>query len=74
MKSKKDQHWDISIKNFQIYWALKYPFIENVHNPKEGEPLVECKCTICTRINKKENRLQLKIGTIEKHMGKVYEK
>ena len=29
---------------------------------------------ICTRTNKKEKRLQLKIDTIEKHMGKVYEK
>ena len=73
-KFNKDWHWDISIRNFQIDWASKYPFIEPVHNPKEGEPLVECKCMICTRINKKEKRLQLKIDTIEKHMGKVYEK
>ena len=75
-KSKKAKYrlWDISVRNFQIDWASKYPFIELVHNPKEGEPLVECRCMICTRINKKEKRLQLKIDTIEKHMGKVYEK
>ena len=73
-KSKKDQHWDVSIRNFQIEWASKYPFIEPVCNPKEGEPVIECKCTICTRINKKEKRLQLKIDTIENHIGKIYEK
>ena len=70
-KSKKDQHWDTSIRNFQIERASKYPFIELVL--KEGEPLVEHRCMICTRINKKEKRLQVKIDTIEKHMGKVYE-
>ena len=32
-KSNKDQLWDISIRNFQIDWASKYPFIEPVHNP-----------------------------------------
>ena len=70
----KDRLWDILVKNFQINWASKYPFIEPVRNPKEGEPPIECRCTICTRINKKEKRLQLKINTIEKHMGKAYEK
>ena len=73
-KSNKDWHLDMSIKNFQIDWASKYPFIEPVCNPKEGEPQVECRCMICTSINKKEKKLQLKIDTIEKHMGKVYEK
>lgn len=73
VKSKNDQNWDLSIKKFQIEWASKYPFIEPMCNPKEGEPSIECRCTICTRINKKEKWLQLKIDTIEKHIGKVYE-
>lgn len=72
-KSKNDRMWDLS-RNFQIEWVSKYPFIELVDNPIEGEPLVECRCKICSEINKKEKRLQLKIDTIEKHMGKVYEK
>lgn len=52
--------------------ALKVSIHEHVCNPKEGEPLVECRCTIFININKKENRLRLKIDTIKNHMGKVY--
>ena len=58
-KKEKDRLWDISVRNFQIDWASKYPFIEPIRNPQEGEPPVECRCMICTRINKKEKRLQL---------------
>ena len=52
-KKAKDQLWDISVRNFQIDWASKYPFVEPIRNPKEGDPPIECRCTICTRINKK---------------------
>ena len=52
----------------------KYSFIELVANLIDGEPLVEWRCKICTEITKKEKRLQLKIDTIEKYVGKVYKK
>ena len=60
-------------KRFKFDWAAKYPFIEPVDNPIVGEPPVECRCTICSWKYKKEKRLQLKLDTIEKHVGKVYE-
>ena len=74
MKSNRNHNWYVSIKNLQIDYASKYPFIEPICNTKEGETLIECRCMICSRINKKEKRLLLKIDTIEKHTGKVYEK
>lgn len=43
-------------------------------NPINCEPPVECRCKICIEITKKEKRLQLKIDTIEKNVGKVYKK
>ena len=43
-------------------------------NPIDGEPPIECRCKICTKITKKEKRLQLKLDTIEKHVDKVYKK
>ena len=52
----------------------KYRFIEPVPNPIDGAPPTECRCKICTEIAKKEKRLQLKIDTIEKHVGKVCKK
>ena len=52
----------------------KYCFIEPVANPINGEPPIEYRCKICIEITKKEKRLQLKIDTIEKHIGKVYKK
>lgn len=73
-QSKRDWEWDMSMRNFQINWALKYPFIELVENPIEGEPPIEHKCKICTWKHNKEIRLRLKFDTIEKHMDKVYEK
>ena len=75
MESKKDRsRWDLSKRNFQLEWVEKYWFIEPVPNPNDGEPPTECRCKICTEITKKEKRLQLKIDTIEKHVGKVYKK
>ena len=41
-------------------------------NPIIGEPPVECRCAICSWKYKKEKRLQLKLDTIEKHVGKIY--
>ena len=43
-------------------------------NPIDGEPIIECRCKICIEITKKEKRLQLKLDTIENHVGKVYKK
>ena len=71
--SKKDHGQDLS-QNFQFNWASKYPFIEPVPNLIEGEPLAECRCKICSMINKKEKRLQLKLDSIEKHIAKFYKR
>lgn len=73
--STKDRsRWDLSQRSFQLEWVEKYWFIEPVPNPIDGAPPTECRCKICTEIAKKEKRLQLKIDTIEKHVGKVYKK
>ena len=41
-------------------------------NPNDGEPPAKYRCKICTKVTKKEKRLELKIDTIEKDVDKVY--
>ena len=68
---KMGREWEMK-RTFQVDWVAKYWFIEPVTN--NDEPPTECKCTICTWKTKREKKLQLKLDTIEKHIGKVYEK
>lgn len=59
-------------RSFKIDWVAKYPFIEPV--PNNDEQPTECRCKICSWKTKREKKMQLKLDTIEKHIGKVYEK
>jgi hypothetical protein len=60
-------------RRFKFDWEEKYPLIEPMENQFLGEPLVECKCTICSWKYKKEKWLELKLDTIEKNFGRIYE-
>jgi len=42
--------------------------------PKNGDPPTECKCEICSLKLRRDQKMQLKYDTIEKHYGKAYVK
>ena len=68
---KMGQEWEVK-RSFPVDWVEKYWFIEPGTN--NDEPPTECRCTVCTLETKREEKFQLKLKTIEKHVGKVYEK
>jgi len=73
-KRKKGQ-WVVGRK-FQPNWVSHFPFIEPL-SPivQTGSKVVrEAKCLVCSWKQGRDVHLQLKIDTIEKHVGKIYEK
>jgi hypothetical protein len=71
-KRKKGQ-WVIG-RLFQPEWVSKFPFIEPILPANEKETSREVKCIVCSWKLRKVVKLQMKLDTIEKHAGKVYEK
>jgi hypothetical protein len=71
-KRKKGQ-WDIG-RQFQSEWVSKFPFIEPIPPTNEKEASREVRCIICSWKLGKTVKLQMKLDTIEKHAGKVYDK
>lgn len=59
-------------RSFKIDWVEKYPFIEPI--PNNDEQPIKCRCKIYSWKTKREKKMQLKLDTIEKHIGQVYEK
>jgi len=71
-KRKKGQ-WDIG-RQFQSDWVSKFPYIEPIPPENENETSGEVKCSSCSWKLGRTVRLQMKIDTIEKHCGKLYDK
>ncbi|KAH7428771.1 hypothetical protein KP509_09G016700 [Ceratopteris richardii] len=71
MKRGKGQ-WDIG-RTFKIDWITKFPFIEPLLIEGEEEPKFAT-CIPCSWKLGNQVKLQLKLDTIEKHVGKMYEK
>jgi hypothetical protein len=71
-KDKKVQ-WVIG-RQFQLEWVLKFSFIEPIPPTTEKEKSREVRCNICSWKLGKPLTFQMKLDTIEKHVGKVYEK
>jgi len=69
-KRKKGQ-WTIGRK-FQDDWLSSFPFIEEI--PSTNEDLREVKCLACSWKSCKVVKFQMKLDTVQKHAGKVYEK
>ena len=55
-------------------WVSRYPFIEPIPLEKENETSREVKYISCSWKLGKVLKLQMKLDTIEKHVGKVYDK
>ena len=71
-KRKKGER-DIGRK-FKFEWVSRYPFIEPIPLANENETSEEVKCISCSWELDKVVKLQMKLDTIEKHVGKVYDK
>ena len=71
-KRKKGQ-CDIGRK-FKFDWVSRFPFIEPIRPANENETSWEVKCISCSWKLGKVVKLQMKLDTIEKHVGKVYDK
>jgi hypothetical protein len=69
-KIQKGQ-WYIG-RGFQPDWVLKFPFIEPLP-PKNEKEKQKFRCTICSWKLGTPTTFQMKLDTIEKHVGKVYE-
>ena len=72
LKRKKVQ-WDIGRK-FKFDWLLRYPFIEPISPTNENDTSQEVKFISCSWKLGKVVKLQRKLDTIKKHVGKVYDK
>ncbi|KAH9323967.1 hypothetical protein KI387_043908 [Taxus chinensis] len=70
LKTNKNM-WTIG-RTYKFDWAAKFPFIEPVQSSNSEEIPCECTCTICTWKLGKQQKMQLKLDTIEKHCGKQY--
>jgi hypothetical protein len=70
-KIKKGQ-WDIG-RGFQPDWVSKFPFIDPLP-PKNEKEKPKVRCNICSWKLGTPMTFQMKLDTIEKHVGKVYEK
>jgi hypothetical protein len=70
-KRKKGQ-WDIG-RQFQSDWVSKFPFSEPIPPTNEKEASREVRCIICSWKLGKTIKLQMKLDTIEKRAGKVYD-
>ena len=67
--------WEMT-RNFQLGWLSKYPFMVpvGIDNANNIEKETLAKCMICSWKCGRAKTLQLKIDTIEKHIGKDNEK
>jgi hypothetical protein len=70
-KRQKGQ-WDIG-RGFQPDWVSKFPFIDPLP-PKNEKEKPKVICNICSWKLGTPMTFQMKLDTIEKHVGKVYEK
>ncbi|KAH9298549.1 hypothetical protein KI387_030231 [Taxus chinensis] len=70
LKTNKNM-WTIG-RTYKFDWAAKFLFIEPVQSSNSEEIPSECTCTICTWKLGKQQKMQLKLDTIEKHCGKQY--
>jgi hypothetical protein len=69
-KRQKGQ-WDIG-RGFQPDWVSKFPFIDPLP-PKNEKEKTQVICNICSWKLGTPTTFQMKLDTIEKHVGKVYE-
>lgn len=72
LKRKKGR-WDFG-RQFQSDWVSRFPFIEPIPPTNKNETSREVKCISCSWKLGKVVKLQMKLDTIEKHVGKVYDK
>ena len=74
-KPKRGREWEMT-RSFQLGWLSKYPFMVpvGIGNANDTGKVTLAKCNICSWKCGRAKMLQLKIDTIEKHIGKVYEK
>jgi hypothetical protein len=54
------------------HWVSKFPFIE-LTPPKNEKEKPQVRCNICSWKLGMPMKFQMKLETIEKHVGKVYE-
>ena len=71
-KRKKGQ-WEIGRK-LKFDWVSRYSFIEPIPPTNENDTPREVKCISCSWKLGKVVKLQMKLDTIEKHVGKAYYK
>ena len=70
-KRKKDQ-WTVG-RQFQDDWVSSFPFVEEIPPTNVNEDLREVRCIVCSWKSCKVVKFQMKLDTIQKHVGEVYE-
>ena len=70
-RKRRKRKWTVGRK-FQDDWVSSFPFIEEIF--PTNEDLREVKFIVCSWKSCKVVKFQMKLDTIQKHVGKVYKK
>jgi len=72
-QKRKRGQWTIG-RRFQENWVSSFPFIEEIPPTNENEFFQKFKSILCSCKTQKVVKFQVKLDTVQKHAGKVYEK
>ena len=72
-RKRKRGQWAIG-RRFQENWVSSFPFIKEIPHTNENKVSRQVRCIACSWKTQKEVKFQMKLDTVQKHAGKVYEK